>query len=146
MTPCWPMRAASITPSGRPRPSTTPPRLKPDHGFGAVLCRGFAAHDLGAKVWCARPLGRLRRAVLPLFFRQTRRTLLFSQRKARPFRSPRPIQFPAKKQKSEPVSHWEDQVRISISWSEYNYRTWKNPVISMVLAQRARGFYQELIS
>lgn len=26
-------------------------------------------------------------------------------------------------------------------WSECNYRTWKNPVISMVLAQQARGFY-----
>jgi hypothetical protein len=25
-------------------------------------------------------------------------------------------------------------------WSECNYRTWKNPVISMVLTQQARGF------
>ena len=24
-------------------------------------------------------------------------------------------------------------------WSECNYRTWKNPVISMVLVQQARG-------
>ena len=44
----------------------------------------------------------------------------FHSRKARPFRSPRQIQALGKKQKTEPVSHWEDQVRISISWSEYH--------------------------
>ena len=27
------------------------------------------------------------------------------------------------------------------TWSECNYRTWKNPVISMVCKQQARGFY-----
>src|SRR5699024_12136224 len=40
-------------------------------------------------------------------------------RNACPFRSPRQIQVLGRKKKSEPVSHWEDQVRISISWSEW---------------------------
>jgi hypothetical protein len=31
--------------------------------------------------------------------------------------------------------------KLAPTWSECNYRTWKNPVISMVLAQQARGFY-----
>ena len=30
-------------------------------------------------------------------------------------------------------------------WSECNYRTWKNPVISMVLAQQARGLYPKIL-
>ena len=31
-------------------------------------------------------------------------------------------------------------------WSECNYRIWKNPVISMVLAHQARGFYPNFFS
>ena len=34
--------------------------------------------------------------------------------------------------------------QYGMSWSECNYRTWKNPVISIVLAQQARGFYQRI--
>ena len=33
-----------------------------------------------------------------------------------------------------------------IEWSECNYRIWKNPVISMVLAHQARGFYPNFFS
>lgn len=31
------------------------------------------------------------------------------------------------------------------TWSECNYRIWKNPVISMVLAQQARGLYPKIL-
>lgn len=31
--------------------------------------------------------------------------------------------------------------KLTDFWSECNYRIWKNPVISMVLAQQVRGFY-----
>ena len=35
---------------------------------------------------------------------------------------------------------------LSVLWSECNYRIWKNPVISMVLAHQARGFYPNFFS
>ena len=35
---------------------------------------------------------------------------------------------------------FKTNLQIIKKW-ECNYRTWKNPVISMVLAQQARGFY-----
>ena len=35
-----------------------------------------------------------------------------------------------------------NSIKITVDlWSECNYRIWKNPVISMVLAQQVRGFY-----
>ena len=49
------------------------------------------------------------------------------------FYLPDQIQIVCKNKKSEPISYSEDKVRISIFWSECNYRTWKNPVVLMVL-------------
>lgn len=45
--------------------------------------------------------------------------------------------------KSEHITHLDNVVRIIITWSECNYGIWKNQVISMVLAQQARGFIQQ---
>lgn len=39
--------------------------------------------------------------------------------------------------------HFDDVVFITNFWSECNYGIWKNQVISMVLAQQARGFIQQ---
>ena len=75
------------------------------------LCR-FSFNE--AAFLCRVPAGRRSCAVCP-----KKRALPFPQRKARPSRSPRQIQVLGRKKKSEPVSHWEDQVRISISWSEW---------------------------
>ena len=44
------------------------------------------------------------------------------------------------------MTHLDNVVRIIITWSECNYRIWKNPVISMVLAHQARGFYPNFFS
>lgn len=43
--------------------------------------------------------------------------------------------------KPEHITNLDNVVRSIIAWSEYNDRTWKNSVISMVLAQQAMGFY-----
>ena len=48
--------------------------------------------------------------------------------------------------KSEHITNLDNVVRIIIGWSECNYRIWKNPVISMVLAHQARGFYPNFFS
>lgn len=44
------------------------------------------------------------------------------------------------------MTHLDHVDRIIITWSECNYRIWKNPVISMVLAHQARGFYPNFFS
>ena len=47
------------------------------------------------------------------------------------------------------IMNWSLSARrawIEIFWSECNYRIWKNPVISMVLAHQARGFYPNFFS
>ena len=73
------------------------------------LCR-FSFNE--AAFLCRVPAGRRSCAICP----KKGGPSPIHSRKARPFRSPRQIQVLGKKQKSEPVSHWEDQVRISISW------------------------------
>ena len=50
-----------------------------------------------------------------------------------------------------PVTPWKTKSSFtrrwkSFLWSECNYRIWKNPVISMVLAHQARGFYPNFFS
>ena len=38
-----------------------------------------------------------------------------------------------------------NDTQSATTWSECNYRIWKNPVISMVLAQQARGLYPKIL-
>ena len=42
---------------------------------------------------------------------------------------------------SEHIDAQRARKNVYWDWSECNYRIWKNPVISMVLAQQVRGFY-----
>lgn len=43
--------------------------------------------------------------------------------------------------KSEPVPHLEDSVRIIISWFEYNYRTSKNQLYQRFAGRQQEGLF-----